>query len=198
MKIKVKRVEESKFQDDKGKKWNVFDEYDEKHTTRDDFTGLIGQVVEVDEQTGNYNGKDWSKITLVKEKEAEVKEEPKTDKVPQEVWEKKDLQIIRQHSQEMAIRFFKVINEIDITKEDVVMLAEYFTDYVKNGLSEKTIQTIKNREKEENEKLDKEFHEKTEPDKEPKKPDVKEKVKELVDEVNEGKEDKINLDDIPF
>jgi len=88
MKIKIDRVEQSKYTDKDGNpKYSVFDGNGEKHTSTDSrLKDKVGQVVEVEQQTGVYQGKNWSKITL----KEEIKEEVKTDKVPNEVWERKD------------------------------------------------------------------------------------------------------------
>jgi len=187
MKIKIIDVNKSEYTDKDGNpKYYVEDGNGEKHTTTDPrFMNKIGEVVEVEQQTGVYKGKRWSKITLKEEKAEEVRNGMQ---IPQEIWDKRELQIIRQHSQEMALKFYE-IQGTRFTKEDVVALAEYFTKSVQEGLSEKTIETIKN-----NRLKKDEF------DEEPEEVEIGKAVKKVIDAVEKDKpeEDKIDLNDIPF
>jgi len=89
MKIKIDKVEKTDYQDNHGNpKFYVFDGNGQRHTTVDQrFQDKVGQVVDVDQETGTFKGKDWSKIEIVG---IEVKTPEKEEKTPQEVWDKKD------------------------------------------------------------------------------------------------------------
>jgi len=90
MKIKIIDAKKSNYPYKDGTpKYQIEDGNGAKHSSpNEQFLNKIGEIVDVEETHGIFNGTPWSKITLVEPK-AEEKVETE-NKVSQEVWERKD------------------------------------------------------------------------------------------------------------